>query len=69
MGGCYACGYCLFTGMARGCDPENCTKFEMMDKQKREWLERSKTGFCKPKNVDDVYVRYIGEQKRKGREV
>ena len=40
VGNNYACGYCLFTGHMRGCDPENCTKFEKMDKKKREWLER-----------------------------
>ena len=67
MGGCYACGYCLFTGKMRGCDPEDCTKFEKMDKKKREWLERDFRTVVKSRQSE--YEHYISEKKRKGREV
>lgn len=66
-GNYYACGYCLFTGKRRGCDPENCAKFEKMDKKKRESLERDFRTIVK--NRESEYVHYISEKKRKRREI
>ena len=63
----YACGYCLFTGKMRGCDPEDCIKYEKMDKKKREWLERDFRTVVKSRQSE--YEHYISEKKRKGREV
>ena len=67
MAGIYTCGYCLFTGKMRGCDPENCEKFEKMDKNKREWLERDFRTIVKSRQSE--YSHYISEKKRNGREI
>lgn len=67
MGGCYACGYCLFTGKMRGCEPENCKRYEKMDKKKREYLERDSRTIVKRKK--DEYISYISETILKSKEV
>lgn len=63
----YACGYCLFTGHMRGCDVDNCTKFEKKNKKDRTRLEKSFSYVSGKK--DDEYVKYMGEVLTKGREV
>lgn len=67
MGGCYACGYCLFTGKMRKCDPEDCDKFEEMDKEKRKEIDGSASKICA--SYSDEHIKYISENSKKGREL
>ena len=63
----YACGFCLFTGKSRGCEIEDCTKYEKRTKEKRKKLESEIRTIVKREKNE--YVSYIGEIISKGKEV
>ena len=65
IGGTIGCGYCLYTGKMRNCEPENCDKFEKMDKAKRKEIDMSSNKICA--SDYDEHIRYISEAAKKGR--
>lgn len=54
LGNNYACGYCLFTGHMRGCEVDNCTKYEKRTKKNRSKLERE-FNYVSGKKENDEY--------------
>lgn len=60
----HICGYCFYTGRSRGCEAEECEKFEKMNAEKRGRLESFNHRTLK---LDyDECQRYICDRVRKG---
>ena len=67
IGGTVACGYCLYIGNKRNCEPENCDKFEPMNKKKRKEIDGSLNKVYA--SYSDTYIQYISEVTKKRREI